>query len=113
MPKWTEVPLTYEPWTKGTDVFVSATTVFDAASLGKATAARDTARQKHFEETVRRVAWHLGSDDVPVFVAFNGERRRMDKGCVGHAVAAGVLERPENGADGYVTHVQLRAASSA
>ncbi|PWG03522.1 hypothetical protein [Sphingosinicella humi] len=109
MPMWTPIPLDYEPWTKGTDVFVRSSTTFDASSLGKSTPARDTARQKHFEEVVRRIAWHLGSDTVPVFIDFNGDRRRMDKGCMGHAVAGGFLEPVSNGESGYITQVTLKS----
>lgn len=32
----------------------------------------------------------------------------MDKGCVGHAVAAGVLAVPQNNASGFIDQVRLR-----
>jgi len=68
-------------------------------------------RQKHFESQLRKIAWHLGSDTVPVFLDFNGEKRRADKGCLGHAVANSVLLPVQNSAEGYVTHVQLKVVS--
>jgi hypothetical protein len=108
MPDWTPIPLDYEKFGRGTETFVTSETVFDAGSLGKTGAATDTERQDHFVNQLRNIAWHLGSDTVPMFLSFNGERRRMDKGCVGHAVAAGAIEPPSNGPDGYVVSVILR-----
>lgn len=106
MPSWTPIPLDYEPWGHGTEVFVRSTTTFDA-SFGKVTPAGDTARQNHFVDLVHRIAWHLGTNTIPVFINFNGDRRRMDKGCIGHAIAAGYFEPPQVGADGLVTQVTL------
>lgn len=108
MPAWTPVALDYEPWPKGSQIFVGSTDTFSASSLAKATPAGDTGRQQHFQELVERIAWHLGSDTVPVFIDFNGDRRRMDKGCIGHAVAGGFLMAPVDGNEGYVTTVVLR-----
>lgn len=109
MVNWTEVPLDYEPLAGSNDVFVTSTSVFQADSLGKITPARGRERQAHFERQLRHIAWHLGSRTVPVFLSFNGERRRMDKGCVGLAVTAGVLESPIDGPEGFLTHVTLTA----
>lgn len=106
MPSWTAVPLDYEPWTGKSDVFARSAAPFDD-SFGKLTPAKDAARQAFFHDHLRRIAWHLGSPTIPVFIDFNGEKRRMDKGCVGHAIAAGVLLRPSNDADGFVAEVQL------
>lgn len=111
MVAWTFVPLDYIKRDEGTDVFVASATPFKADELGKATPARDKDRQKRFEELLRNIAWHLGADQVPVFVSFNGEKRRMDKGCIGHAVAAGVLDAPQNGPDGYIVNVTLAVQS--
>jgi hypothetical protein len=107
MPDWKLVPLDYEKYGEGTETFVASDTVFEASSLGKTGAATDAKRQKHFLNQLRNVAWHLGIDKVPMFLSFNGEKRRMDKGCVGHAVAAGAIEPPVNGPDGYVISVTL------
>jgi hypothetical protein len=107
MPDWTPVPLDYEKYGNGAETFVASETVFDAGSLGKTTAATDAARQEHFLQQLRNVAWHLGTEHVPLFLSFNGEKRRMDKGCVGHAVAAGAIEAPKNGPDGHVVSVTL------
>ncbi|TKT70878.1 hypothetical protein YH63_005330 [Afipia massiliensis] len=109
MISWTEVPLDYEPLTGSNDVFVVATSVFQASSLGKNTPARNRERQAHFERQLKNIAWHLGSRNVPVFLSFNGERRRMDKGCIGLAVTAGILEHPVDGPEDFVTHVTLTA----
>jgi hypothetical protein len=103
--------LDFEPRPAGkSDVFVRSAEPF-TADLGKLTAPADQERQAFFEDQLRRIAWHLGDDTIPVFLDFNGDRRRMDKGCVGHAVASNFLEPVSNGADGYVTHVTLKAGS--
>lgn len=107
MPDWTPVPLDYEKYGKGTETFVASETVFDESSFGKMTAATDAVRQEHFLRQLRNVAWHLGTENVPLFLSFNGEKRRMDKGCVGHAIAAGAIEAPKNGPDGHVVSVTL------
>jgi hypothetical protein len=106
MPKWTVIPLDYEPVSGQSDVFVKATSPIDADNLGKTTPAPTTKRQAYFHEYLERISWHLGSRSIPTFLDFNGDRRRMDKGCIGHAVAAGVLKSPLNGPDG-ISHVEL------
>jgi hypothetical protein len=107
MTNWVRVPLDYEPLSGSSDVFVKATSTFDANSLAKKTLARDRDRQAHFEKQLEHVAWHLGTNIIPIFLDFNGVQLRMDKGCIGHAVAAGFLQAPVNGPDGHVTHVEL------
>ncbi len=97
MPSWTFLPLDYKALPAFNDVFVRETEPFDANALGKTLPARKSERQAHFESLLRDIAWHLGSQSVPVFVSFNGDQRRMDKGCVGAAVAAKFLEPPVNG----------------
>jgi hypothetical protein len=112
MPSWTPVPLDYESVPGSNDVFVRETSTFDARSLAKETPTRDRSRQGQFERLLEDIAWHLGSARVPVFISFNGDQRRMDKGCIGHAVAAKVLEQPVDGPEGYVTEVILATAES-
>lgn len=107
MPDWTPVPLVYESYGVGAETFVASASVFDARSLGKTTATAEGPRQEHFLRQLENIAWHLGTWEVPVFLDFNGDRRRMDKGCIGHAVAAGAIDIPINGPDGYVVSVTL------
>jgi hypothetical protein len=107
MTNWVWVPLDYEPLAGSNDVFVKATSTFDASSLAKITPARDRDRQAHFEKQLRYVAWHLGTNTVPVFLNFNGVQLRTDKECVGHAVAAGFLRVPVDGPEGYIIQVEL------
>jgi hypothetical protein len=109
MPVWTLLPLDYDKYAKGTETFVASTTEIDASTLGKTTPARDAERQEHFVRLLKNIAWHLGSANIPVFLSFNGDRRRMDKGCIGHAVAAGILEAPQNGPEGFIVSVTLAA----
>ncbi|MFC4594097.1 hypothetical protein [Sphingobium tyrosinilyticum] len=106
MHEWMAVPMDYEPLSGHSDVFVKAASPIDADSIGKTTPAPTTARQAYFHDYLKRISWHLGTQSIPVFLDFNGERRRMDKGCIGHAVAAGVLKPPINGSDG-ISHVEL------
>ncbi|WP_417322000.1 hypothetical protein [Erythrobacter aureus] len=88
-------------------VWVESRNHFDASDLKKDTAA-DSDRQAQFISELKRLADHLGTATLPVFVQWpNVGRRRMDKGCVGHAVASGALEPPQNSAKGFVEHVAL------
>lgn len=112
MPTWTDVGIEYEPYGCGTETFVRSREGFPAAGLRKSSPA-DSARQDHYMRTLRRIAEHLGTNTLPIFVRFGGERRRMDRGCVGHAVAAGLIEQPADGAGGVVEWVTLRANGTA
>lgn len=107
MPVWTEVDWAYEPYADGSQTFVASRDGFAASSLAKTGAAADSRRQGHFERLLLRLSEETGPK-IAVFVSFAGARRRMDKGCVGHAVARGFLAAPENGPEGYVTRVALR-----
>jgi predicted transport protein len=109
MPQWTFVPLEYEKWDKGPEVFVKNTDPISAESIN-VIPAPDRERQKFFEDKLLAVAWHLGRHDVPLFVDFSGEKRRMDLSCIGYALAAPqFLLRPQNGPDGYLTHVAIKS----
>jgi hypothetical protein len=111
MPEWMAVPIDYEPLSGQSNVFVKAASPIDADSLGKMTPAPSTGRQAYFHDYLKRISWHLGTHLIPVFLNFNGDRRRMDKGCIGHAVAAGVLKPPINGPDG-ISHVELAQSAT-
>lgn len=106
---WVEVDLDYEPYGEGSETFVLSTVAFRAESLGKAAAA-DTVRQAHFMRQLNRLSAALGDVNLPVFVSWRGERRRMDKGCIGHALAAGLIDPPlDDEVFGGVTCVRLRS----
>lgn len=105
---WVDVDLEHRPYEGPSDVFAKSRRAFSAESLGKQSPAVNQHRQQYFHAELRRLAAALGSTDLPVFVRLRGERLRMDKGCVGHAVAAGVLEPPTNNAQGFVEYVRLR-----
>lgn len=111
MPEWKFISLDYEPLYRdlqetGTEVFVKSASTFSAGSFGKISRAADQRRQRFFEEKLRTIAWHLGSESIPVFIDFNGDKSRMDKGCLGHALASpALLAPPVDGPDGYVTYV--------
>ena len=95
MPVATFVDLPFEEW-DGTNVFVKVLTPFSVSSLGKHTDASDRERQEFFKRQVLRIAEHLQTNTIPVYIRFRGENqsRRMDKGCVGFALASGFFQRP-------------------
>lgn len=106
MVEWTPVPLAFEPWREGTSDVFSLPGQPIRAPLPSRAAVRSP-RQHHFEERVRAIAWLLGTNRVPVYLDFQGERRQLDRGCIGHAVANGVLLPPEADQDGIVSFVEL------
>lgn len=106
-PTWVEANIAYEPYAGASDVFAKTKTTFTAQSITKRTPAKDQARQSHFNGQLPRLAKAFGGADIPVFLSFQGVRMRMDKGCVGHAVAAGVLAVPQNNASGFIDQVRL------
>ncbi len=107
-PVWVDVDLAYEPYGKGTETFVLNSAPFVADSLRKDGLA-DSLRQAHFISQLEKLSAALGTFEVPVFVSWAGERRRMDKGCVGHAVALGWIDAPtDDSAAGWVKFVRLR-----
>ncbi|CDX58746.1 hypothetical protein MPL3365_30285 [Mesorhizobium plurifarium] len=108
MPEWTFLPLDYEPPTSGRDLFVHSVDTFAAESLERRKRALDPQCWQFFKKMLLNIAWHLGSDAIPVFIDFNGDRRRMDQDWINQALAEpSFLSAPENGPDGYVTHVSI------
>ena len=100
MPTYQSIDLQYASLGPGM-VWVDSRDPFRPGSLGKVTAP-DTDRQ--------HLAQHLGTRTVPVFIRWpQVGRKRMDKGCVGHALASGYIEELITDADGYVSHVRVRS----
>jgi hypothetical protein len=108
VPNWTDVEIDYRPYGAGSEPFVKSRHGFSAAGLGKDALAAGSRRQDHFEAELLRLRDATGTETLPVFVSFNGERRRMDKGCIGHAVARGFIEQVCDGPDGTVASVSIR-----
>lgn len=104
MPNWTYVNLPFQPYTYSNQVFVKAKSTF--RTVGKHNDP-DSMRQAYFVELLRCLARTLGSNRVPVFINFMGERRRMDRGCIGHALAAGILRTLQLGYGDFVDYVVL------
>ncbi|HYD38596.1 MAG TPA: hypothetical protein VEA60_13350 [Allosphingosinicella sp.] len=110
MPDYTFTDLPYAILGPG-KVWVDSRSTFRADSLLKNTNP-DSERQGHFHMQLLRLSNHLGTRRLPVFVNWPGAGRlRMDKGCIGHAVAAGFLNLPEDGPAGYITHVEIAGAA--
>jgi hypothetical protein len=110
MPIYTQVDFDYRPYggERESEPFARSRQGFSASGLGQVAPASGSERQAHFEAELRRVGEALGTNVLPVFISFNGQKRRMDKGCVGHAVTRGFLEQPSDGSEGVVTSVTLR-----
>ncbi|MBZ9864223.1 hypothetical protein LB515_02430 [Mesorhizobium sp. CA15] len=106
MPQWTFVALGYERWGGEKEVFVASADTVSVNSI-KIVRAPDKERQNFFQDKLVAIAWHLGTYEVPVFVDFNGEERRMDWDCVGHALASSFLGPLQDGPEGYLTHVAI------
>jgi hypothetical protein len=107
MPAYTSVPLAYDPYSGPSDVFAKSSKGFPL-QFGKNSAASEP-RQLHFNEQIGRLVEAVGPEMIPVFIEWQtGERNRMDRGCVGHAIACGLLDVAALGADGSVSHVRAR-----
>ncbi|TGV61068.1 hypothetical protein EN784_01325 [bacterium M00.F.Ca.ET.141.01.1.1] len=106
MPQWTFVALDYERWGGGKEVFVASADTVSVNSI-KIVRAPDEERQSSFQDKLVAIAWHLATYQVPVYVDFNGEQRRMDWDCIGHALASSFLGPLQDGPEGYLTHVAI------
>ena len=105
-PVYTRVAIDYAPM-DATKLFVKDVSTFSASSLQKLTDPKSS-RLHHFKRELVRLSDAVGSRRVPVFVQWpNAGRLRMDKGCVGQALAAGFILDLTNGDGGYVSHVEL------
>ncbi len=69
-----------------------------------------TPRQRAFESVLTKIAQALGSNRIPFrFRMPNGDERKLDEGCVGHAIANQFLTKPSNLAN--IEYVELAAVS--
>jgi len=106
MPTYTRVGIDYAPM-DATKLFVKDSSTFSASSLGKLTDPKSS-RLHHFKRELLRLSAAIGSPRIPVFIQWpNAGRLRMDKGCVGQALASGFLLDLTNGDGGYVSHVEI------
>ena len=109
MRKYAFVDLPFLKYADGNDVFVKSRSGF-TDDFGKSTPASDQLRQQYFHACLEKLRTHFGSDKIPVFLEWNtGECVRMDKGCVGHAIAANKIVGVEVSDRGIVTSVRLPA----
>ena len=107
MPEFTRIDADYQPQGKAR-VWSQGSKTYSWRQRGKLSSP-DSARQTQFERELLILSEALGSDDVPVYVSWrNAPRRRMDWGNIGHAVASGFLEEPEDNGQGFVSQVRLR-----
>ena len=108
MASYTKINVPYHNYMDGSPVFVSDREGF-SEDFGKLTAAKDRYRQDYFHSELDKLCHHYGSQVLPVFIQWStGEQKRMDKGCIGHALAAGKIERVKCDQTGMVTHVEVK-----
>ena len=113
MPRYFPVPLDFEPWTGSNQpVFREKTaTTFDVDQIKQNATAEGSERQAFFEGQLARMNSTTVDGRIPVFTKWNdGVKRRMDLGCIGHALARGIIEKPVNDRVlKYVTHIRLKS----
>lgn len=109
MPSYQYVGANYEPvgvyrvWSKGSKTY--------AANERSKTSNPNSDRQAQFEQELTILAQQLGTRRLPVYVSWqNAFGKRMDWGCIGHAVASGFLQPLEDCEQGYVSHVVITEA---
>ena len=110
MARYFPVDLDFEQWTGEQPVFREKTTSpFTVDEIRQYGQAQGSERQTHFETQLARMSEASSDGRVPVFSQWRDRRkRRMDLGCLGHALARGFIQPPENDSFvGYVTHVRL------
>jgi hypothetical protein len=106
MPNYTPVELDYVVLGPGS-VWVDSRSTFRAESLAK-NSDPESERQAHFAQQLMRLSDHLGSRRIPIFINWPVVgRKRMDKGCIGHAIAAEFLLPLSDSEEGYVTHIEI------
>ncbi len=106
------IALPFHRYADGSPVFIETPNGF-AADFGKKTPAGDRERQRYFNSWLQKLGEQLGSNRIPVFIEWvTGEVTRVDKGCVGHALAAGLIQEVVIGQDRTVTHVILKETNA-
>lgn len=104
--QWARVGADYVPYGGSSQTFAKSAEAFTAGSIAKNTGPI-SARQQHFEQQLRQLSELIGSPRLPVFIQFADGRRRMDKGCIGHAIASGFLRPATDTSRGFVEWVEL------
>ena len=67
-----------------------------------------TLRMENFYRNLLAMYRATGAKVLPIyFVTADGRRTRMDRGCIGHAVAEGFLAPLKDDEDGALRHVSL------
>lgn len=112
MPEHTHVDSEYHAYVGRSDVFShSDPSLKDLRPpFLKITQPKDPCRQAHFECVLLNLAEQFGSQ-VPTFLNWNGSLlNRMDKGCIGHAIAGAnpLIVAFQQNDRGTVTHINLR-----
>ncbi|MBX9663319.1 hypothetical protein [Novosphingobium sp.] len=110
-PRYFDIPIRFEPWEGSPQpVFREKTkTPFSAEEVRQEGVADGSERQAHFERQLKQISEVMPDGRIPVFSRWqDGVKRRVDLGCVGHALARNVILPPEDDRFlKYVTHIQL------
>jgi hypothetical protein len=106
MPTYQSVPFDLD---EGVWTFLRQSKIgFSASSIDRASVPTSEPRQLKFQLELELLKAHFGGDKIPVFLNFPSKKAvRLDKGCVGHAIANGVLRHPENGPNRIVEEVEF------
>ncbi len=92
----TEIPFNVPPYIEGDVEKKRPLTKIDTrpiGNLGRLKVKNGSARQLWFEDLIRRISHELRSRQVPFrFRTPDGSRWQLDRGCIGHAMANGVLD---------------------
>lgn len=111
MPKFVQIPIQIAEYTLSSSspfprITHSKVPTFAAETLRKNQPNRNP-RQQWFEAQVMAIAEALGTNEIPIYIEMpDGARLRMDKGCIGFAVANGFLQMPRN-SGAFVEYVVL------
>jgi hypothetical protein len=109
MPVYTDVPLSYQPWTGHQPVFRRGRDSFRVTDFNQNGAADCSNRQAHFEDQLRRISIATGSSVIPFYINWNQNIiMRLDRGCVGHSVRRGFITSFLEDEQRFVSHVELR-----
>jgi hypothetical protein len=106
MPTYHSVPFDLD---EGIWTFLRQSKVgFSASTIDRACVPTSAPRQLHFQSELQRLKIHFSGHAIPVFLDFPSKKCvRLDKGCIGHAIANGVLRHPRNGPKRIVEEVEF------
>tara|TARA_B100000614_G_scaffold184885_1_gene165451 strand:+ start:138 stop:362 length:225 start_codon:yes stop_codon:yes gene_type:complete len=64
-------------------------------------------RDRYFQNQLTIISKFLNSQEIPVFIECRGEKFRLDKGYISHAIANAFLKKPINTPNGFIEKVVI------